>query len=306
MAATQDFKTQVYNWAEAIGRDIESKLASYSNFSASRFSRNVANRIHDITKQYNDMVERLTQEKAVLEKEITDLKRETAELTTKNLDLRLELLKEVNQELQTKIKLQEPLVKCGVAVCRRFLEQVKEQRGHGEAIESIIEAGNRAAHGGDFLSDLALFKLGYMKILDSTAAPEQPETGLELTNGSVFRDLYHPNDQWKECKTYPYQQEIEFYNICGTLSSSAPYNLQSMYSNPHFTRFSHCAISFNDTAHIINQAQGGGNNFNTAMDASPEIENSLREMRDVVEEIRRLYKARYRAWRISRAFSAIE
>ncbi|CZR69606.1 uncharacterized protein PAC_19506 [Phialocephala subalpina] len=67
-------------------------------------------------------------------------------------------------DLEEIIKFQEPLVKVGVAVRRRFIERAKIFWSHNDASadksdQSVIAAGNEAAHGGNVLADGAMFEL---------------------------------------------------------------------------------------------------------------------------------------------------
>jgi hypothetical protein len=93
--------------------------------------------------------------------QITTLEEALCQLKQENLYLKGELGK-----LSQKLSQQEPLLKVGVHIRRRFLEIAKVKRGFGNAAESIIEAGNAAAHRGDIFADAALFKLGILRSVD--------------------------------------------------------------------------------------------------------------------------------------------
>ncbi|CZR54805.1 uncharacterized protein PAC_04689 [Phialocephala subalpina] len=129
--------------------------------------------------------EKLKREHTISQSQVPKFEEERKQLTEKMTQLKSE-----NSELKERVKLQEPLVECAVLIRRRLFERAKCQRGHGDAIEFIIEAGNHAAHRGDFFADIAMFKLGYMKSSEAAASQDEGTTEFERTYMKVFHDLY--------------------------------------------------------------------------------------------------------------------
>lgn len=115
----------------------------------------------------------------------------------KNKNEDIEDLKKRNEDLESELStlkevvaLQKPLAENAVFVRRQLFKQAKRQRGHDDVIDSIIHAGNRAAHRGDWFADLAMFKLGYMKKPDLVVDPSGIKTKFEALYKNVFDDLY--------------------------------------------------------------------------------------------------------------------
>ncbi|PMD24346.1 hypothetical protein NA56DRAFT_700833 [Hyaloscypha hepaticicola] len=147
-----------------------------------------------------------------LKQQIATLEEELARSKQENMDQKEEL-----QKLNQKLHLQEPLLNVGVKICRRFLEKAKMKRGLGNAVESIVEAGNAAAHRGNIFADSALFTLGILRSTDSIS-PGGGSTEIEDNYRSLGRDLYGVNIIHSLPSSFS-TKAAEIYNLSATITS---------------------------------------------------------------------------------------
>jgi hypothetical protein len=228
------------------------------------------NRLSGVVQQQSMEQYRLKQQIATLEEALSQLKQE-------NLDQKEEL-----EELNEKLHLQEPLLKVGVNIRRRFLEKAKVKRGFGCVVESIVEAGNAAAHRGDLKADASLFRLGYLP---------NPSVEILTSSDAVYLDLCQelyrvkfPAAGQRAPLSYS-EKGLEIHNLAATIGSCSSCDLTTAAAsmdNPLLQRFESlardCMRRFN-----LFRAMNAERVF-TAMDSCPEVEKNLEEMRRIAEE----------------------
>lgn len=200
------------------------------------------------------------------------------------------------------VALQKPLVENAVLVRRRLFVQAKKQRGHGEAIDSIIRAGNRAAHRGDWFADLAMFKLDYMKAPELFAEPTGIETTFERIYMGVFDDIYgYPVDNlWQEFLRQDRisSKQVEFYTICASMAVSAPIVVDSSGGHAEFAPFEGHVAAVTQAWLKLANVHKNLSHLKTAVDADREMEANLKAMREIVENIVRRGPEYRRSWKI--------
>ncbi len=118
-----------------------------------------------------------------------------------------------------------------------------------------------------------------MKTIEAMGTPNQPITELERTYEDVFCNFYHlkAGTDIMEIETRNWAR-FEFYNLCGALSGSFRYKVNHC-SSPEFTRFASSTKDFCRIHQRIGaETNTKGESFSgiyAAIDASPEVENSL-------------------------------
>jgi hypothetical protein len=242
-------------------------------------------RLAGVVQQQSMEEYRLKQQIATLEEALSLLKQE-------NVDQKGEL-----EELNQKLHLQEPLLKVGVNIRRRFLEKAKVKRGFGNEVESIVVAGNAAAHRGDIKADASLFRLGYLPS-NSIETPTPTVAGyLDLCQELYCMRILDAG-HWTPLS---YGKKIlEIRNLTATVSSySSDFRPAAGMDKPLLQRFSslvkdclrRCAVFFD----VMTKEE-----VSTAMDSCPEIEKNLEEMRRIAEETVALSMGRRGRYRMSR------
>jgi len=175
---------------------------------------------------------KLSQDNSKLRQNNLRLNQDVSKLCTDNLTLRrqitpmdqriLDLEKEI-KDLRSKMELENSLVKVGVAIRLRFLEQAKETRGLGTADDTIIEAGNHAAHRRDICADAALFTLGHMEksLLIRTSSTQNPQAGGNMKE--LFNNIYTNPFPPSEGRPKDFSQKAyELFDLGATMRSCSP------------------------------------------------------------------------------------
>lgn len=226
-----------------------------------------------------------------LHNENLSLNSKNASLTEENNRVKAEL-----QELKEKIRLQDPLVNVGVKIRRRFFEQAKELHGGGPPLWKIVEAGNEAAHRGDFLADSAMFQLGHMKVGDVVVALEDIEGIWE--DHELFKMIYNVDqtttDGAAAAKTYP-PKMIELCNLTGTLNSSSSWVQHGRFENFNCAIFEQiwesCKTRWDDLAHYpptdLSSSQ-------ETFDTHPRVVTRVQELNHLLEDALRPSRSRRR------------
>lgn len=179
-------------------------------------------------------------------------------------------------ELEERIRLQEPLVKVGVAVRRRFIEQAKifwsqNNPSSDEPDQSAIAAGNQAAHGGNVLADAAMFELELLDV-------DQHQ--------SHFQRLY--DIPWYDCLLSPpwNASTLTMKNFYGTMASYGAFNASSSMSKVMDLRFS---LLWASTTRLLTNIKLAGydEEFTLPLSSRKGLDKSLVEMRQMTEDIMR-------------------
>jgi hypothetical protein len=201
-----------------------------------------------------------------LKKQIATLEEELARLKQENVDQKGEL-KKLNQKLH----LQEPLLKVGVDIRRRFLEKAKVKQGFGRAVASIVEAGNAAAHRGDLKADASLFTLGYLPNNSIKIPTSATAVYLDLCQ-ELYGMKFPATGQWGDLSNS--EKVLEIHNLTATVSSYSSWNsgtAAASMEKPLLQRFASLArdcmlrcIAFRD---VIT-----GKELSGAIDSCPEVE----------------------------------
>jgi len=213
--------------------------------------------------------------------------------TLKERDIKLE---QELQDLKEKMAIQEPLIKVGVAIRLRFWEQAKETRGLGMADRTIIEAGNHAAHRGDLFADAALFDLGYIATSLSSSYSLGSDLSVTRSSGTTTapnQDSNIEDKKWFYATLYAVPlapakdtllnfsaKGLEILNLSATMTSCSPsYCTNSMTggsgpSNDDSNRFIFLAMDCGRVDRF--------NNPSFEFDTNPEIEDNVRELREIV------------------------
>jgi hypothetical protein len=154
---------------------------------------------------------------SVIESELQQLRKESRRL------------KEENGTLKDNIKLLKLLAKIGAAVRNRFLVKSNGAKFRTlgdqwlylpEASQSLIDAGNGAAHQGNMAADVVLFDQ-YIQALNTwPSSYENGTDSLRQSCSTLFSNLYcqSPEAAWKKRKTsniYP-----QFMSIMATMLNS--------------------------------------------------------------------------------------
>jgi hypothetical protein len=232
------------------------------------------NRLAGVVMQHSMEESRLKQQIATLEEEFARLKQE-------NMDQKGEL-----QKLNQKLQLQEPLLKVGVNIRRRFLEKAKMKRGFGNPVESIVEAGNTAAHRGNIFADSALFALGVLRSTDSVSRAGG-STEIEDNYRSLGRDLYGVDVMLSSSNS---TKKAEIFNLSATITSCSTmkpgeYNTTDV----RHRRFHELAARCAKLERAIEEGSCGQfesrQKYLDAFDSCPEIDEYLQEMRDIAEHV---------------------
>jgi hypothetical protein len=125
-------------------------------------------------------------------------------------------------ELNGKILLQDPLVKIGVAIRRRWVEQAKELIGFGESSKPIIMEGNEAAHHAAWLADAAMWRLGYTQDWEPAFSSNSTHALSKQNFERVFLEVYEKNvEKYAVGTPYadpskPVSTAVEMFNIKAT------------------------------------------------------------------------------------------
>ncbi|KUJ13071.1 uncharacterized protein LY89DRAFT_737967 [Mollisia scopiformis] len=248
----------------------------------------------------------LIEENASLKLQVNQLREEKSALVSRNRELgvREETLKLDKNTLELedgtlkeKVKLQDPLVKNAALVRRRLYERTKELRGHGQANEAMVEAGNRAAHRGDYFADLAMFKLGYMKSEQPLPDPRMAETAFERVNKLVFKELYgssvdHPDNPDHNLELIMQLCEsssklLQYMNLEATIALSSPTTLTAPSDI-----LLHSTLSVHRQACVRIFKQANTSDLFAALDTDANLEVSLEEVRQITERVVRNGKGR--------------
>jgi hypothetical protein len=213
-----------------------------------------------------------------LKQQIATLEEELARSKQENMDQKEEL-----QKLNQKLHLQEPLLNVGVNIRRRFLEKAKMKRGLGNAVESIVAAGNAAAHRGDLKADASLFTLGY---LPDNAVEDPPSAGAAYLD--LYRELYAFKFIAAGKRDHPSYvgKVLEIHNLTATISSCSswdPRTAVASMDNLLLQRFSILARDCMRRCCAFSDVMEGEGVF-MAIDSCPEVEKNLQEMRRIAEE----------------------
>jgi len=143
------------------------------------------------------------------------------------LRAQIEGLKKENYQLKKHIKLQEPLVKIGVSIRQRFLDKALEVHRIGQALEIVVQSGNRSAHRGEFLADQSMFRLGYMTAPDSSGTDKKvANLCFENERKKLFKELY--SYDWTFNKLFT-PKMLELVNNAATIRS-CPSSINGSYS----------------------------------------------------------------------------
>lgn len=233
---------------------------------------------------------KLKQANLMLTEENLRLSRENVQLSQDNLTVRSDAtptrqrISDLERELKDvkeKRQLEKPLVEIGVAIRLRFWEQAMSLRNVCTADESIIEAGNRAAHRGAILADTSLFHLEYMPLSSFVTAFESDKGHSEESLTEFFHTLYLiPLRDACFAHSEPsygmFPKLVEFLNLCASMKScSASYESYASTLdnlNADYSRFRELARSW------IKECRALG-------DVGLEAPSSLKEKIDKMEEI---------------------
>jgi hypothetical protein len=233
------------------------------------------------------------------------------------LRLEAQQLKQENEELKERLELQEPLVQVGVAIRCRFFEQAREIRGHGQAFVSIIEAGNAAAHRGDYIADSAMFEMGYMRMKKKILNPQGCVVPLEETYATLYKELYSTGITMRSAEwlnpislRLPIQDPnnprkgVELYNLNVNIASCCPEFGTALFNHDleDLNRFYFLACQFVGAYCDMEKRISTKSELHAAFDTCPDIERMLIEMREITERVVRMYSVRHR--RISRRDAA--
>jgi hypothetical protein len=229
------------------------------------------NRLSGVVQQQSMEQYRLKQQIATLEEALSQLKQE-------NLDQKEEL-----EELNEKLHLQEPLLKVGVNIRRRFLEKAKVKRGFGCAVESIVEAGNAAAHRGDLKADASLFILGYLRNI-SVEIP----TSANAVYLNLCQELYRVNFPAAGQRAHLSYSEkgLEIHNLMAKVGSCSSWDLTTAAAsmdNLLLQRFASLAKDCMRRCAAFRDVMTKEGVFK-AIESCPEIEKNREEMRRIAEE----------------------
>ena len=244
---------------------------------------------------------KLKQANLTLTEDNLRLSRNNVQLSQNNLTLRekatpmrrrISGLEKEMEELKDKMRIQDPLVKVGVAIRLRFWEQAREIRGLGTANTGIVEAGNSAAHRGDICADAALFCLGHMapSLLGRSSGAGTAPTEEDMK--VFFHMLYTIPFQHVAVVPSAYSpKEREFLNLSATMascSSSVTAGSRSLVDNNcgDLDRFHWLACDCVRMYNVFREANV--ENPKDAFEASPEVEGRLQELRDIADRTVRL------------------
>jgi hypothetical protein len=142
-------------------------------------------------------------------------------------------------DLESKLKLQEPLVDVGIKIRRRFVEKAKPFRGFGPADDSFVQAGNAAAHRGDICADSSLFSLGLMKPTGPGLTSDRNSSEVEDVYTALCKDLYaiKGGSNLGEFSCLSLRQR-EFFDLRATIASCSTIKCtESDSDNEHLRRF---------------------------------------------------------------------
>jgi hypothetical protein len=171
----------------------------------------------------------LNQAGAITNQKILDLEAENLRLSQENAKferrtsrLHKRSLKRYQdlKALQARAKWDEPLVKVGIAIRRRFWEQVKELRNSGVVDKSIVDSGNNAACRGDVLADTSMIFLGHLISAPpgeaSVHGNSPSQVVLEEQLFTLYNNCYRPElqQEWSLCS-----RELEIFNMTATITS---------------------------------------------------------------------------------------
>ena len=166
---------------------------------------------------------RLTRENLKLDQKIAKLTSDnvTLQSTAIPADQRIVELEQEVKRLKKKMLQQEPLFKVGVAIRLQFWEQAKEALHFGKGNNSIIEAGNAAAHRGDVLADRELLFGGYMSAPPPAGTSNTEAPIIEESTKKLYKLLYITSPELGEAIiSAPGLKWIEILNLAATLASS--------------------------------------------------------------------------------------
>lgn len=240
--------------------------------------------------------------------EIQKLQGENLKLSKDNLildeqNLKLQndvskLSKELEEQKATRVW-EQPLIQIGVAIRRRFWEYTKERRGWGWVDESIVEAGNNAAHQGDIVADTSMLHLGYM----TAASLETTSVRCNDTTKRIVRDqfdfLYGTHYELVKGQWGPFRdREREICNVSATVASCCPsYSTASDvppigdHNAAEFSRLvGECVRTYSQILALSSSATEAQKDF----DADTGVGSKLQEMRGVVARIVKLNFGRKR------------
>lgn len=213
-------------------------------------------------------------------------------------------LRKKNSQLGQEIRSQEPLFQNGVKNRRRFLEMAKKSWGVTPVLESVIEAGNAAAHRGDVAADSALLSLGLIR----AEALEVPIGGETADIEKGYKELYSLPLREDRLRSLTVKR-VDFLNLSTTMASCSKVEAEFWINSNDllFRDFATLALDFAARSHAVSaqEAKFFEDNSSTTQEfvdlfeLSPEVDDILEQMREIAAQVvaRSKGKRRYRMGR---------
>jgi hypothetical protein len=195
-----------------------------------------------------------------------------------------EILTHEKKELEKKVALQEPLVKCGLKIRRRWHEHAKEQLGYAAASKQVVWEGNAAAHGGNYLADRAILHLGLNMSLFGD--PTQ-EALAEYDYKVLIQELYGVTSEALERSPTNYESvtTVDFCNAVATMVTHSSYRFNQVAASAECVLFN---SHYNEFVRVLSEIHGSLNQPSymeqqMAYDASNELKSEAVKMKRIAE-----------------------
>jgi hypothetical protein len=227
--------------------------------------------------------------------EVEELRRENAELK-ETIEQHEETIRKHEMkidELNDKVLLQLPLVHVGVAICRRWVEQVKDMLGIGELSKFIVVEGNEAAQHANEFADATMWRLGYIKDSELDSPLDGTENLYTQNFKRVFLKVYGKTvDRW--ATGVPYRESrkhipssVKMSNIKATfkLYTSPPASTTTATENENLLRYRLlCSRHSSEWWKIVNE-HGRSKETWSIIDSSPAIVAIIGELKETLRAI---------------------
>jgi hypothetical protein len=221
-----------------------------------------------------------------LRDELGQLQQANTHLMVENqaLQQQNEILKHEKEDLEKKVALQEPLVRCGLKIRRRFHEHAKEQLGYAASSKQVVWEGNAAAHGGNYLADRAILHLGLSMSLFGNPTEEALA---EYDYKALIQDLYGVTQEALERSPTNYESvtTVDFCNAVATMVTHSSYRINQVAVLAECVLFN---SHYNEFVRVLSEIHGSLNQPSymeqqMAYDASNELKSEAMKMKRIAE-----------------------
>jgi hypothetical protein len=196
-------------------------------------------------------------------------------------------------ELNDKVLQQLPLVHVGVAIRRRWVEQVKDMLWIGELSKVIVVEGNEAAHHANEFADGTTWRLGYIKESELDSPLDRTEDLWTQNFKRVFLEVYGKAiDRW--ATGVPYRESRKHIPSSGKMSNikatfklytSPPASTATVTENEHLLRYRLlCSRHSLEWWKIVNEHRRSKETW-SIIDSSPVIVAIIRELKETLSAI---------------------